>query len=244
MRAILTFHAVEARKSVLSISGEALHSLLVAIIRSGHEIIPLRKLLSGDSGSNAIALSFDDGSQSVIEKAEPILRAFEAPATLFLTTGFAGGCNAWPSQPATAPVFAMLNWDAIGSLSDSGWAIEAHTINHPDLCSLDDEALEEELAGPADVIERRTGSRPRILAYPYGNFNARVIKAVQAHYDYAVTTQFRRLRKEENPYLVPRLDSYYLRPCGIHRHFGNSSGFATYLSAISLLRRLRGHLCK
>lgn len=135
----------------------------------------------------------------------------------------------------------MLNWDVIESLQASCWSIEAHSISHPDLCSLDDTVLEEELALPAEVIMRRTGRRPRILAYPYGHFDARVLERVRFHYDYAVTTQFRRLRLDEDPYLIPRLDAYYLRAHRIHRRFGNGIAFSIYLNMVSCLRKLRGH---
>lgn len=241
MLAILTFHAIEADGSLLSIAPDSLRSLLAAILHSGHAIVPLRTLLEGGHPNNdAVALTFDDGALSVAEYAAPILLEFGAPATLFLTTGFVGGRNTWPSQPATAPVFPMLDWDAIGSLQDASWSIEAHTISHPDLRHLDDATLDAELALPAEVIEQRTGHRPRILAYPYGHFNARVVARSQRYYDYAVTTQFRCLRPNGHRYLVPRLDSYYLRFPRIHKRFGNGASFTTYLNMVSWLRKWRG----
>lgn len=209
MRAILTFHAIENSGSVLGISGEGLRSLLAAIRRSGHEIVPLRSLLDGRCAHlDAVALTFDDGARSVAEQAAPILRECGAPATLFLTTGFMGGKNTWPSQPAAAPVFSMLDWKAIESLQASGWTIEAHTSSHPDLRTLDNAALEEELALPAEAIAQKTGVYPRILAYPYGYYNERIISKVQSYYDHAVTTQFRQLDLREDPYLIPRIDTY------------------------------------
>ena len=242
MRAILTFHAIETGGSLLGISGEGLRSLLASIQRSGHEIVPLRSLLDGRCAQlDVVALTFDDGARSVAEQAAPILREFGAPASLFLTTGFMGGKNTWPSQPAAAPVFSMLDWDAIGSLQASGWTIEAHTISHPDLRTLDDAALEEELALPAEAIAQKTGVFPRILAYPYGYYNERIISKAKQYYEHAVTTQFRQLSLRDDPYLIPRIDTFYLRSSLIHRHFGNGGGFTSFLSAISWLRKLRRH---
>ena len=79
MRAILMFHSVEATGSVLSIAPEQLRSLVGAIRRSGHRIVPLRELLDSNTEPDQIALTFDDGMRSLHEHALPILQREQPP---------------------------------------------------------------------------------------------------------------------------------------------------------------------
>jgi len=62
------------------------------LVDLGHLV---RDLRSGQPiPSNAVALTFDDGYRDNFDLAFPILRQYQAPATIFLTTGFVGGNNA------------------------------------------------------------------------------------------------------------------------------------------------------
>jgi peptidoglycan/xylan/chitin deacetylase (PgdA/CDA1 family) len=236
---VLMFHGVDDSGSVLTVSAAELDSLVRSIRASGHEIVPLAALLAGTS-PDAVALTFDDGFVSVAEQAAPVLARLDAPATLFLTTGYVGKDNRWPTQPADAPRFAMMGWPEVQRLSRGGWAIEAHSRSHPDLRVLEDEELDRELVGPCDDIEQRTGRRPRGVAYPYGYFDERVAERARGHFAFAVTTVFRALGSPDDTLRIPRLDAYYLRAPRVHRHFG-SRRFAAYLVARGALRRLRKH---
>ena len=239
MRAILTFHGVDSSGSVLSVSGSQLASLVGAIRASGHEIVPLCDLLDGASTTrDAVALTFDDGVVSVAEAGAPMLEDLGAPATLFLTTGRVGLDNGWPSQPPAVRRLPMMTWRQIEGLHAKGWAIEAHSVTHPDLRTLSADALDDELGRPVDDIRRRIGVAPTVLAYPYGAHDRRVEEHAGRHYRHAVTTAFRPLRREEAPHRVPRLDACYLRTPTVHRWFGGGVAFRVYLAARGFLRTL------
>lgn len=233
------FHGVDDSNSVLSITPAALASLIRAVQASGHRIVPLQTLLRS-STPDCVALTFDDGFASVAERAAPLLAQFAVPATLFLTTQHVGRDNRWPSQPSDAPLQPMMRWSDVRDLAGNGWAIEAHSLSHPDLRKLEDDALTRELRAPSEAIERHTGQRPRCLAYPYGYFDARVAERARADFEFAVTTVFRPLSRSEDPMRVPRLDSYYFRSHHVHDHFG-SARFMAYLSARGAVRRFRKH---
>jgi peptidoglycan/xylan/chitin deacetylase (PgdA/CDA1 family) len=134
----------------------------------------------------------------------------------------------------------MMGWPEVERLALGGWAIEAHSLNHPDLRRLGDEELERELFGPCDDIQQHLGHRPRVLAYPYGYFDARVAERARRHFAFAVTTVFRPLRGTEDHLRIPRLDAYYLRSPRVHRRF-SSPLFLAYLAARGALRRFRKH---
>jgi peptidoglycan/xylan/chitin deacetylase (PgdA/CDA1 family) len=241
MRAVLTFHGVDETRSVLSIAPRELASLVQSIRRADHAIVPLARLLADPELERSVALTFDDGFTSVPEHALPVLRDLGAPATLFLTTGYVGRDNQWPTQPAGGPRFDMMSWSQVERLHASGWAVESHTVTHPDLRELDGEELERELSDPIDEIERRLGRRPAILAYPYGYYDAKVLTAARRFYRHGITAKMGRIDDAAtDPYRVPRLDTFYLRGNRVHRRFGRP-GFAAYMAFRGLARRAKKH---
>jgi peptidoglycan/xylan/chitin deacetylase (PgdA/CDA1 family) len=55
-----------------------------------------------------------------------------------------------------------------------------HTVEHPLLDSLEAEAIERELRGAQTYLDRLTGTAPKAVSYPNGNYDARVIETVRA----------------------------------------------------------------
>ncbi|GAA0369664.1 polysaccharide deacetylase family protein [Bowmanella denitrificans] len=55
----------------------------------------IRRLKDGSLPGNAVAVTFDDGYLNNLTVAEPILRKYSVPATVFVATGFSGGENMW-----------------------------------------------------------------------------------------------------------------------------------------------------
>ncbi|HUZ29750.1 MAG TPA: polysaccharide deacetylase family protein, partial [Solirubrobacteraceae bacterium] len=62
-------------------------------------------------------------------------------------------------------------------LHAAGMELGAHSMTHPDLRTLDDDALGAELADSKAAIESITGTECRTLAYPFGVHDARVRQA-------------------------------------------------------------------
>jgi peptidoglycan/xylan/chitin deacetylase (PgdA/CDA1 family) len=233
-------HGIDESGSVLSLRPAELESLLTAIRRSGHALVPLAELLDDSATKPAFALSFDDGFAS-LSAAAPLLRDAGARPTLFLTTGYVGRTNRWPSQPASAPCFEMLRWDQVERLHGEGWDIEAHSATHPDLRGTSDGELAEELGAPREELARRLGRAPRFLAYPYGFHDERVVRATAALYEAGFGTSMRSLDHGiRDRHRIPRLDTYYLRSPAVHARVGRIE-FRAWVQARAWLRRLRRH---
>jgi peptidoglycan/xylan/chitin deacetylase (PgdA/CDA1 family) len=64
------------------------------VLRKSCEIVPLRELQNSLRADGLrrprVALTFDDGYVDNLDNAKPILNRFEAPATVFVTSGFVG----------------------------------------------------------------------------------------------------------------------------------------------------------
>jgi peptidoglycan/xylan/chitin deacetylase (PgdA/CDA1 family) len=238
MRAILTYHSIDASGSPISVAADAFRRHLRTLRHARIRVVPLAELLRLSPDIEAVALTFDDGLASVADAA-PVLEAEGWSATIFVVSGRVGGDNRWPgASPASVPVLPLLDWDALGRLADRGFEIGAHTRRHPRLTACGDAQLEEELEGAADDVTTRLGRRPCAFAYPYGDVNERVASAAARVYPLACTTTFRALRSAERPEQLPRLDAYYFRNRDWLALWGTGR-FRSYLAARRILRAAR-----
>ncbi len=237
MKAVLTFHAIDHVRSPLSYPPEAFRALVQTLLDTGMPILTLDDLLD-PATPDGVALTFDDGLASVHDAALPILKAFGAPAHMFLPTAYVGQDNAWPGQPESAPRYAMMNWDQIAALHDGGVRIESHTHRHPDLRALTEAQVAEEMEAADQIIADRLGRRPRYFAYPYGFHDAAVRQEAGRRYRASFTTQLAYLGGGDDPAQLPRLDSHYLRHAWLIRRLNHASGRG-YIGLRHLIRQIR-----
>jgi peptidoglycan/xylan/chitin deacetylase (PgdA/CDA1 family) len=114
MRAILTLHSVDEKGTVLSMRPSELESLLDAMERSGHQVVPLSELIRHPGLPDRVAITFDDGLASVAEEALPLLARRGHVATVFVVPSRVGSDNAWPGQPAGIPTLPSMGWGELG----------------------------------------------------------------------------------------------------------------------------------
>lgn len=218
----------------------------------------------------AVCITFDDGYRSVHDHALPILKEFNLPATVFVTTGYMTESNLWNDRILEAvrrlptglldlrefgmPVYPlsnmeerrrtlhevmekvkylppqerhdvirkleelaaqdfphrlMLTREMIARLAAEGVEIGGHTISHPILTRLDDEAANAEIAGSKRDLEAIIGKPVRLFAYPNGktgkDFNEKHVRMVkEAGYTAAFTTERGAAGQHHDPYQIPR----------------------------------------
>jgi peptidoglycan/xylan/chitin deacetylase (PgdA/CDA1 family) len=129
--------------------------------------------------SKPVLITFDDGYRNVFGKASPVLRRLGLRATAYVIVGRIS--NGDPS---------FLTWGQLRSLERRGVEIGSHTLTHRDLTSLSSSDLRRELLGSRVALARELGHSVHTLAYPYGAYDARVVRMAQASgYVLAVTTR-------------------------------------------------------
>jgi peptidoglycan/xylan/chitin deacetylase (PgdA/CDA1 family) len=243
VRAILTYHSIDASGSPVSVDEGAFRRHVCWIAGGGVPVVTLEEIvrMPADRG-HALAVTFDDAFASFGTTAWPLLRDHGIPATLFVATGHVGGANDWGGTDGVAiPRLPLLGWDALGRLAEEGVALGGHTRSHPDLRRLEGARLEDEVAGCAAEIEARTGRAPRSFAYPYGAWDDRVAAVVGRSFALACTTVMRPLAPGSDPLRLPRLDAYYFRDNRRLEGWG-SAGFRRYVALRAAVRRVRGSL--
>jgi peptidoglycan/xylan/chitin deacetylase (PgdA/CDA1 family) len=116
----------------------------------------------------AVVVSVDDGYRSNYLYARPVLRKLGWPGVLNLKVGnlreYEYGINA----------------AQVRELIADGWEVDSHTIDHPDLTTVDAATLTREVAQSRRALQDRFGVPVNFFCYPAGRYDDAVIAAVQA----------------------------------------------------------------
>jgi peptidoglycan/xylan/chitin deacetylase (PgdA/CDA1 family) len=72
-----------------------------------------------------------------------------------------------------------LTWDELRAIAGDGVRVESHTLTHPHLPLLGEDELEHELRESRAAVERELDTSCRCLAYPYGEYDARVARVAR-----------------------------------------------------------------
>lgn len=112
------------------------------------------------SGS-AIAITFDDGCQTDLSVAAPLLQDAKFGATFFVVPGFLG-------RPG------YLTAEGVRTLAEEGFEIGSHGMTHRFLTSLGPRELDEELSTSRRVLGEMTGAEVRHLSCPGGRWSQTV----------------------------------------------------------------------
>ncbi len=111
--------------------------------------IVTRRFLPG----KPVIITFDDGYRDFFANAWPILKDADYRATIFIVTSKVGGVADWDVGASPA---ALMDWDELRTLQQSGNTIGSHCNVHRDLTRLSDEAIARDGAEARDILRRET----------------------------------------------------------------------------------------
>lgn len=242
MRAVLMYHSIDRSGSVISVTPEAFADHVGWMAAGTVRVVSLTELLALDDREDAVAITFDDGLETVRTEAAELLAAHGFPATVFVVSRHVGGDNRWnrAGDPGV-PVQSVLGWDALGHLQEQHWTIGAHTRHHRRLTECTPSELADELGGAAEDIRAALGERPLAFAYPYGAVNAGVASAAASQFPIACTTMFQPVDTATRPQLVPRLDAWYFKDAAPLERWGTRS-WRRSITIRHMLRTVRAAL--
>jgi peptidoglycan/xylan/chitin deacetylase (PgdA/CDA1 family) len=146
----------------------------------------LAALLAGRRLDAPVAfLTFDDGFVDNFVVGLPILEAHGMGALIYILPPAvdAGGALAWAEvehhHRARPDVMQSMTWPMVERMAEAGTEFGNHTLSHPHLHELGEEALHEELLEGRRRIVDRLGAC-RTVAYPFGDWTPRVATAAAA----------------------------------------------------------------
>jgi biofilm PGA synthesis lipoprotein PgaB len=166
-------HVSDTAPASTSVTPALFQEHLDYLADSGFRVWPLEKvvdrLLAGASlPDSVIAITFDDGYRSVYEEAFPRLRERGWPFTVFVSTD--------AIDQGAGPV---MSWAQLKEMADAGATIASHGQKHNHLQRLNPgetrpewrQRTLDELRHSGQRIEQETGQKPKMVAYPYGEFD-------------------------------------------------------------------------
>lgn len=162
----------------LVVSAAHLASQVDALVDRGYRFLTASQVADegGDPGPGVAVLTFDDGWRSGLDDVVPLLQSRGLGATFYVCPGWFGGQH----PDVTGPAGALVTADHVRALADAGMEVGSHTMTHPDLRRLDDDALEEQVVSSRTALEELLQRDCRTFAYPFGLHDDRVVRAVEA----------------------------------------------------------------
>lgn len=199
---VLTYHHVAESKTsnALYVAPRRFARHLTALDRAGYTAVTMARVWRHWEGASElpakpVVLSFDDGFSDQYRNAAAALRGRRWPGVLYLQTarlGVRGGLSK-----------RQVRW-----MLRDGWELGAHSVTHPDLTTVDADALRSEVAGSREALRREFPGEPvDFFAYPYGRQDADVVGAVRdAGFTGALTVRRGAASlREDGPFTLDRL---------------------------------------
>jgi peptidoglycan/xylan/chitin deacetylase (PgdA/CDA1 family) len=189
---IIMYHRVADDRDELAVHPARFREQMEFLALHGYTVLDVlevaRRLAAAQLPPRAIGLSFDDGFRDVADHALPVLEEYGFRATVFVATGVTSDRASFSWYREQPPV---LGWSEICELDGDGTLrFEAHTVTHPNLPSLADEAARREVEASKSELEAQLGRDVRVFAYPSGLFGERDKLFVrEAGYEFAVTCE-------------------------------------------------------
>jgi peptidoglycan/xylan/chitin deacetylase (PgdA/CDA1 family) len=114
----------------------------------------------------SVCLTFDDGCETDLIAAAPVLREFGFRATSYLTSG-------WLGTPG------YLSTDQVRELDSLGFEIGCHSITHPYLSDISDFELGREIVDAKLQIEQILGHTIEHFSCPGGRYDERTLETAR-----------------------------------------------------------------
>lgn len=184
---ILGYHGLsDSWPATSAIPADRLEEQLRYLLERGYRGTTFTQAVLSPPRGKRLAVTFDDAFRSIGEQAAPILTRLGLPGTLFVPTRWVDrrapiafkGFDRYLGGPHEAEL-SSLSWPEIAALADAGWEIGSHSRSHPDLTTLDEASLADELAGSRADCEQRLGRPCLSVSYPYGSVDARVVRGAR-----------------------------------------------------------------
>lgn len=212
----LCYHSIERQGArYLTLPPDLFERQLSRLRRHGYRsggFSDLEKLARGERLDRPTAfLTFDDGYRDNFELAMPIMMEYGFRPIVFLLPEHVERAAPfeWPemreAQAAHPRQLRSLTWSQVDDMLSHGAEFGSHTVTHPHLRDLDDDALAFELTESRAKIEGQIG-RCDMLAYPFGEWDARVAAVARsAGYGFAFSLP-QGPQAEADRFSIPRIN--------------------------------------
>lgn len=173
---ILLYHSVTKNNWYASIDPEVFGKQM-AYLKNNYQVVSLDKIVAYVKGESelddkSVAITFDDGYLDNFTQAWPILKKYNLPFTIFVTTNL-------ESHQGLNNDWQRITWEQLKQMSAAGADIGGHSQNHRDLDKLSAVELNQEIVNCQSDLQVNLGKQAKNFSYPGGKFNETVVRVVQ-----------------------------------------------------------------
>lgn len=186
-----------------------------------YTVLPVPEILSAirekrELPDRTVGITVDDAYLSVYTRAWPRLRAAGFPLTLFVAT-----------DAIDAGYKDYMNWDQIRELRDAGVTIGSQTASHLHMAANSAARNMADLTRSNAQFTAKLGSRPDLIAYPFGEASTAVQKVARdAGFVMAFGQHSGVLHTTANPFYLPRF--------ALNEAFGDIDRFQLIANALPI----------
>ena len=158
----------------------------------GGRVVSLPDLQAGPCPERSVALTFDDGCDTDVSAALPILRERGFTAAFFV-------------NPARLGRDGYLSWRQVSELAAAGMVVGSHGMDHQLLDGMGADELAEQLAGSRRALEQGLGTSVYTLSLPGGSGGEPAVRAArEAGYRVILGSAPGRVHPPALPRVLPR----------------------------------------
>lgn len=180
---ILAYHIVDSHFSwgVTRVTPSSFLKQIQSLVAANITFLTVSDYLQqgGEEKGKKIAITFDDGYESVYNFAFPILAKYGITATVFVNPGYVGQYNTWDATFGIR--FRQMNWRQLDELAQAGWEIGSHGLWHRDITRLSKRQNDDELLLSKKIIQKRLGQCSHVFSFPFGNCNEKIWRQCRTH---------------------------------------------------------------
>jgi peptidoglycan/xylan/chitin deacetylase (PgdA/CDA1 family) len=174
------------------VPASAFENQMGSLKRLGYQGVSVGQSLTPSTGKRVV-VTFDDGCETDLAAAAPVLRELEFGATFYVTAGFLGQRG-------------FMTEEQLRELSANDFEVGCHSMTHPYLPELDSAGLHREIVEAKSRLEQIIGQPIDHFSCPGGRFDDRVVEVVKrAGYRTLATSRPQLNFRSTNPYALGRL---------------------------------------
>ena len=185
---------VDSKKSGLRVSEQMFEKHLKYFVENDWKFIKMSDLSEYADDEKVVAITFDDGYLDNYKIAFPLLKKYNACATLYLVIDRHN--NDWSVKKNSKHNTGILAKEEklsdlqIQEMVDSNvFELGGHTITHPFLPNLAKDEKENEMISCKRILEDQFNTKITSFAYPFGIYSEEDVKIIKkSSFESAVTT--------------------------------------------------------
>jgi len=161
---ILLYHhiALHQSENIYYVSPDAFERQMYLLHQWGYKTISVELLVNAikqgaELPPKPIILTFDDGSESIVTNALPIMQKYNFTGTAYIVYNYVSTQN-------------YMNPDQIHELYASGWEIGSHSLSHADLTQRSDRQMDE-IVESRRKLQSLFGVPILSFSYPFGAYD-------------------------------------------------------------------------